>query len=147
MRRLRPRRAPAPSTVAALAPLVDVVTMLLLVLLRAWSADPPLDLPPGELTLPLAVGTDEAPHLTRVALGAEGIHLDGIRIAATTWYLQHPDELITELRTPLLQRGVDRVALYPDADLPYALVRKALLALREAGVREVVVITVDRGSL
>jgi|JI7StandDraft_1071085.scaffolds.fasta_scaffold176948_1 biopolymer transport protein ExbD len=146
MNTLRPRRPPEPP-IAVLAPLVDVVTMLLLVLLRAWSTDPPAPFAPQELDPPTALGVGSPPRLTEVALGRAGIYLDGQRVAATAWHLDHPDALLHELRTPLLQRGVDRVNLRADASLPYGLVRKTLLALREAGVEEVVVLAADRGSL
>jgi biopolymer transport protein ExbD len=147
MRRLRPRRPAPPPTIGGLAPLVDVVTLLLLVLLRAWSSDPPLDLPPNELTLATGATAQDAPRIATIDLGQDGIFLDGVRVASTRWYLDHPDDLIDELRGPLLQRGLDKVALRPDAHLPYRLVRKALIAIREADIREVVIVAADRGGL
>ena len=131
----------------ALAPLVDVFTLLLLVLLRAWSTDPPLPLSLDELALPTAVGHTEAPRQTTIDVGRSGIYLDGVRVASTSWYAEHDDTVVVELVAPLRRTRTTQVALRTDQSTPYRVIRKVLLAVREADVSEVAVVSTDRGSL
>ncbi len=146
MRRLSRRSGAAPRG-AGLAAMVDLLTLLLLFLLQAWSTDPPVR--PGELDFRLPESTSQRPVSGPVYLdlSAEAIYLDDQRLTATGYYLSHDDMLIPELYAPLLQRGGPRLLLRAHAELPYRLIRKVLFTAREAGVRDVQLVATSRSSL
>jgi biopolymer transport protein ExbD len=141
VRRLRdPRRDDA----ATLAPLVDVLTLVLVALLLAFSTDPPL---PVSLTLPRSTATAEVARALAVDLTVGGVHLQGHRIAGTAWYLDHDDDLVEELYSALQRLPPERILLRMDEAVPYRLVRKVLFTLQQAGFEDVTLVAESRSSL
>jgi len=138
------RRSRTPTDAATLAPLVDVLTLVLVALLLAFSSDPPL---PVALTLPRSTATEEVPRTLAVDLTPRGIHLQGHRVAGAAWYLERTDDLVEGLHAALQQQPRGRVLLRMDAEVPYRLVRKVLFTLEQAGFSQVTLVAESRTSL
>lgn len=148
MRRLLNKAAPSTSLgVAALAPMVDMLTILLVFLLKSYSTDAPVRPDDPAFALPMSISEQPVQRTLAIDLTAHGIYLQGQRIAGTRYYLEQEDTLISELYGALQQLPGDRVQVRADADLPYALTRKALFTAQQAGKRKVTVVTVSRSSL
>jgi biopolymer transport protein ExbD len=141
MTRRRPKQR---NDAATLAPLVDVLTLVLVALLLAFSTDPPL---PIALTLPRSTSTNEVPRALAIDLTQSGVHLQGHRIAGSAWYLEHDDERVQELYVALQRLPPGRVLLRMDAMVPYRLVRKVLFTLQQAGFEDVTLVAESRTSL
>ena len=125
----------------------DLLTILLVFLLKSYSTDTPVR--PGDASFELPMSTSEQPMQRTLAvdLTAHGIYLQDQRIAGTRYYLEQEDTLIKELYRGLQQLPGDRIQVRVDADLPYSLTRKALFTAKQAGKRKVTVVTVSRSSL
>ncbi len=146
--RRRLTRPPATAGSAAwLSSLVDLLTLLLLFLLRSYSTDPPVR--PGDLDfqLPTSTAEAEARGVLTLDVTRDAICRDGARAAGVAWYLDHDEALIDELYAPLLQAGGPSLMIRAHEDTPYALLRKLLVAAREAGVEEVQLVAVSRAAL
>ncbi len=129
---------------ATLAPLVDVLSLVLVVLLLAFSTDPPL---PVALQLPRSTVSQEVPRALAIDLTISGVHLQGHRIAGSAWYLEHDETLVEELYAALQRIPPERVLLRMDAAVPYRLVRKVLFTLQQAGFDQVTLVAESRSSL
>ena len=112
--------------VAALAPMVDMLTILLVFLLKSYSTDAPVRPGDTNFELPMSISEQPVQRTLAIDLTAHGIYLQDQRIAGTRYYLEQDDTLITELYGALQQLPGDRVQVRADADLPYSLTRKAL---------------------
>ncbi len=132
MRRLVPRRARSSGS-GPLAPLVDVITILLVVLLKSYSIDAPVR--PDDPDFALALSASEQP------VGS------GTRAAASSYYLEHEDLLIEELYSRLQGLGGRAVNVRVDGGIPYLLVRKVLFSAREAGVEKLTIVAQSRTGL
>jgi biopolymer transport protein ExbD len=146
MRRLcRPRRRAGTS--GPLAPLVDVITILLVVLLKSYSIDAPVRPDDPSFSLPLSASEQPVGPAIEIDITAEAIYVSGLRAAASSYYLEHDDLLIEELYGRLQGQAGRAVNVRVDGDIPYALVRKALFSAREAGVERVTVVAQSRSGL
>ncbi|HJN74416.1 MAG TPA: biopolymer transporter ExbD [Myxococcota bacterium] len=147
MRRLRkPKRPGVATAAAALAPMVDMLTILLVFLLKSWSTDPPVRA--DDTTFELPTSTSEAPvkSATQIDITDDGIYIEGIRIAGTRYYVEHDDTLIRELNDVLAKKP-GPVQVRMDEEAPYVLLRKLLFTAQQAGVEDVTVVAVSRSSL
>ncbi len=150
LRRLRSRvedDAQRELAAPALTPLVDMMTLVLLFLLRAWSADPPLGLVEEGFDLPVSgVEATVEPRLS-VDVGSSGIHVDGRRVVGTRFYEVSEEVLVREVYDVVLRRSGEPVALRVDADVPWIVVRKVLFTLHEGGVEDVSLVAASRAGL
>ncbi len=137
-------RAPERADAATLAPLVDVLTLVLVALLLGFSTDPPL---PVALELPRSTSTSEVARSLALDLTPGALHLQGHRIAGMAWYLDHDEDLVDELYGALQRLPRERVLLRMDAAVPYRLVRKVLFTLQQAGFEDVTLVAESRSSL
>ncbi len=146
MRRLVSR--PARRALASpLAPLVDVITILLVVLLKTYSVDAPVR--PDDPDFALALSASDTPVGPAVDIDVTGtaIYVSGLRTASSDYYLQHDEILIEELYARLQGQGGRAVNVRVDGDIPYALVRKVLFSAREAGVQRLTIVAQSRTAL
>ncbi len=146
MRRLRPPR-PAAAGFGALLPLVDVVTLLLVFLLRAWSADPPLDVGEAGFRLPETASTAPVPGDLALDVGRDGIWLGGARVASSAWVLGADDLLVPELDAAIRARAPRALVVRADEQVPYGLLRRVLFTAREAGVADLSLVARSRAGL
>lgn len=136
----------APPSWAAMAPMVDLLTILLVFLLKSWSTDPPVR--PDDASFNLAATTSDDPVSSVRALDVteKGLFLSDVRIAGSRYYIEHDAELVSELYDPLLA-SPGRLQIRVDADVPYVLVRKVLFTAQEAGVQDLTLVAASRSSL
>lgn len=146
MRRRRPPPPPSPALgTPALGALVDLLTLLLVVLLRTWSTEPPLDLPEPAV---LPVSRSEAPSGpgVRVDIGPRGLYVEGRR-AGSSRAPAADGPGIEELTAALQARGGTRVLLRADAATPWPLLQKVMRSAQQAGYTEVELVAVSAASL
>ena len=141
MRRRRLLRPPeatggAGLDIGALAPMVDMMTVFLVLLLRTYTTDPAPTAPEGRFHL--ASTMSEAPSRAgvEVLVSSEAIYVSGSRVIATAYL---PDDLLVrEIYDRLLAlKSQGRVEIYADADLPYSVVKKVLYTARAAGFEDI----------
>ena len=139
-------RAPAGLGAAALAPLVDLLTLLVVALLRGQSADPPVVV---ELGFSLPISRQEraaSPPAVTVDLGPRGLYVDGWRLGPAE--AAHGGAGRVEALYGALLRGEKgRLRLRVDAAAPYADVDRLLFTAREAGFAEVELVATRASSL
>lgn len=128
-------------------PFVDVLTLVLLFLLRSWSADPPLDVGEAGFRLPRSASDEPVSPRLSVDVGPSGIHVGGRRVVGTRFYETSDETLVREVYDAVLARGGEPVALRVDAGVPWVVVRKVLFTLREAGVSQVSLVAESRSGL
>jgi biopolymer transport protein ExbD len=146
MRRLT-RRRPRASLAGPLAPLVDIITILLVVLLKTYSVDAPVRLNDPDFALPMSASDSPVGPAIDIDVTAEAIYVSGLRTAASPYYLEHEDLLIEELYTRLQGQAGRAVNVRVDGAIPYALVRKVLFSAREAGVQRLTIVAQSRSGL
>lgn len=148
MRRLRPAaRGPGAAAHPGLAPLVDVVMILLVFLLRAYSVDPPVRPDDPGFELPTSAGEDPVGPALAVDVTESEIALEGIRTADTGYYASHDEELVEELYVRIQSRGGREVNVRVDADVPYRVTRKVLFTCQQAGAEHLTLVARSRAGL
>ncbi len=149
MRRLLRRETTplAGLSVAALAPFVDMMTLLLVVLLRTWASEPaPVPPEPGFLRAPSGAEAPRTRGAVEVVVGREALYVDGRRVVATAYLPE--DAVVQELYAPLLAlRARGRVEVHADARIPWTILRKVLHTARAAGFEEVNLVAESTGGL
>ena len=125
--------------VGALAPMVDMMTLLLVFLLRTWSTDSAPVPPSGPFELAGTTSSDSRARAITILLSPEAIWVDGHRVIATPKI--GADVLIREVYDPLLAlRGSQRVEIHADASVPWAVLKRVIATSEAAGVREVALV-------
>ncbi|MCB9759637.1 MAG: biopolymer transporter ExbD [Alphaproteobacteria bacterium] len=147
MRRLL-RPAPAGDAgSAALPPFVDLLTILLVFLLKSYSTDPPVRPDDPSFALPDSVAEQPADHALRLEVTDEALFLGGARTAGARYYVEQDDALIRELYDALLRAAPGRLQIVADEDVPYVLIRKILFTAQQAGVSDLTIVAASRSSL
>jgi biopolymer transport protein ExbD len=146
MRRLVPRRR-ARGGPGPLAPLVDIITILLVVLLQTYSVDVPVRPDDPDFALPLSGSESPVGPAIEIDVTAEAIYVSGQRTANARYYLERDELLIEELYASLQGQGGRAVNVRVDGRIPYALVRKVLFSAREAGVEQLTLVAQSRKGL
>lgn len=132
--------------VGALAPMVDMMTLLLVFLLRTWSTE--IAPPPPEPGFALGSTTAEAPRRAGVEIQVSptAVYLESHRIAALDD--GGDDSLHRPLYDALLRvRDKKRAEVFVDRRLPYGQVRRILHTIRSAGFTEVALVGESKGGL
>ena len=132
--------------VGALAPMVDMMVLLLVFLLRTYSTDL-APAPPNE-SFALAGTTSDADRNGGVELivSAEAIYVNGLRVAA--WEYIDGSGVIDPLYTLLLQvRPKVRAEVHADASVPWKRLERVLQTAQAAGVEEIALVGVWRGGM
>ena len=125
--------------VGALAPMVDMMTLLLVFLLRTWSTESAPVPPSGRFELATTTSPDARSRAVTVLISAEAIWVDGHRVIATPKL--GPDVLIREVYDPLLAaRGAANVEIHADAAVPWAVLKRVIATSKAAGVQEVAIV-------
>ncbi len=146
MRRLRTTR-PRPTAAGVLAPLVDIITILLVVLLKSYSVDAPVRPEDPDFRLPLSASESPVGPAIDIDVTQEAIYVSGLRTAASSYYLEREDLLIEELYARLQGQAGRAVNVRVDGEIPYLLVRKVLFSAREAGVERLTLVAQSRSGL
>ncbi|MEE2751422.1 MAG: biopolymer transporter ExbD [Myxococcota bacterium] len=147
MRRLLPARRCSPASHAVTISMVDVLTVLLLFLLRAYSTDPPASSEDPGFELPTSASLDPVDPARTIEITQDGIYMDGNRRTSTQWYLEHSEDLVREIYTALQQSPHERLLVRADRETPYRLVRKVLFTAQQAGFSDITLVAQSRSSL
>ncbi len=149
MRRLASgrRRRSAPAGRAGLTSLVDVVTILLVFLLRSYSSDPPVRPDDGDFQLPLTASETPVPRGLAVDVTRELVAVEGQRTADTGYYADRDVALIEELYVAVQGRGAAAVDVRVDRDVPYRVTRKVLFTCQQAGAERLTLVARSRAGL
>ena len=86
---------------AALTPMVDLFTILVIAVLRASSPEPPIKALTSDFQLPISRSEIESTKASAIEIGIDGIALDGIRIGSTVYWSKQK-ALMPELKSALL---------------------------------------------
>ena len=148
MRRLtKPARKKPDFGAAALAPMVDMLTILLVFLLKSWSTDPPVRPDDKSFALPTSTSENPVHQALELDVTEEALYLAGIRMAGARFYTEQDEALIRELYEPLQLSAGQPLQVRMDEDAPYELLRKVLFTAQQAGIEEVTVVAASRSSL
>ena len=87
---------------AALTPMVDLFTILVIAVLRASSPEPPIESLEDELQLPISRSEIESTKAAAIEIGMDGIALEGIRVGSTIYWSKQDAVLMPDLKSALL---------------------------------------------
>lgn len=141
------RSAAAQLSTASLAPMVDMLTILVVAVLRTWSTDPPVEIPEANFSLPLSAQEAPPNRGVTVDVGVEGLYVEGWRAGAAAYWTNTDEVLIEEVYEALQTIGGNRVTIRAHQDAPWALVGKVLFTAQQAGFENVELVAVSRASL
>ena len=147
MKRLFSAKDAQRTSYAATISMVDVLTVLLLFLLRAYSTDPPVSSEHPEFQLPTSTSEDPVDPARAIEITQDGIYMDGNRKTSTQWYLEHDEDLVREIYTSLQQSPGEHLLVRADQLTPYRLVRKVLFTAQQAGFSHITLVAQSRSSL
>jgi biopolymer transport protein ExbD len=156
MQRLRRRRPPAEVPQIQLTSLMDVMTILLVFLLRSYSTDDVQLRPSAELRLPVSSATQRVETAVNTVISQVAITVDGVKVADVTDGTVASDlrrgAVITPLFEVLKERADEakaieerrpgapftgRLLLQADRDIPFRLVRDVLYTAGQAQFGEI----------
>jgi biopolymer transport protein ExbD len=159
MRRRLFRHSAAPARdgldVGALAPMVDMMTLLLVFLLRTWSTESAPTPPSGAFELAGTTSVDSRQPATEIIVSSEGVWINSHRVTATRALAPAPastpapaaatpEGLIREIYDPLLQARVkDRVEIHADAEINYGILKRIISTCEAAGFDEIALVGVS----
>lgn len=132
---------------ASLAPMVDMLTILVVAVLRTWSTDPPVEIPEANFSLPLSAQEAPLNRGVTVDVGVEGLYVEGWRAGAAAYWTESDDVLIRDVYEALQAVGGSRVTIRAHQDAPWSLVGKVLFTAQQAGFENVELVAVSRASL
>ena len=148
MRRLfrqhKPTTGPA---LAALMPMVDILTILLVAILRTWSTQPPLQPVEVGFELPISRSEGEPSLSMAIDVGMDGIYVDGFRAGSSKFLSRTEGVLIPEVLDALHAASPNRGRVRAHADAPWTLVGKVLSTAQHAGVSDVELVAISQASL
>jgi biopolymer transport protein ExbD len=141
------RRSSPPTDLAALTPLVDVFTLVLIAVLQSWSVQPPVTLAEKGMQLPVSRIDDAPTNGVLVDVGESGVHVNGWRAASSSHWSQSDSVDIPPLGNALHQAGGTRALVRADTDAPWRLVGKVLFTIQQAGYSDVELVALSPSSL
>ncbi len=151
MRRLF-RKSPVSSagsglSAAALSPMVDLLTILLVAVLRSWSADPPVQDPEAGFRLPLS--REEAPmgRGVTITIGKEALYVEGMRAGSVAYWTKSEDVLVKDVYESLQMMAGKKVLIRAHREASWELVGKVLFTAQQAGYADVELVAVSQASL
>jgi biopolymer transport protein ExbD len=116
--------------------MVDLLTVLLVFLLRSWSTEAAPAAPEPGFTLPVASSEAARRGGLEIVVSPEAVYLSGERIAATARATDSP--VLRPLYDRVLAlRDRARAEVYVDARVPWNALRTVLATAKAAGVDEV----------
>ena len=149
MRRTLTKRPPPSGGLgaAALAPLVDLLTLLLVAVLRTWSTDPPVSVPEEGFELPISREERPATKGVVIDIGENGLYVQGWRAGSTEFWTSSEDVLIEGIQSALQSQGGTRALIRAHRAAPWQLVGKVLFTAQQSGYSEIELVAVSQASL
>ncbi len=150
MKRRLFRSAPSEGTsgldVGALAPMVDMMTLLLVFLLRTYSTDLAPSPPEGPFALAATGSEDARKGGIELIVSGEAIYVDGQRVAS--WDHVEGEGVIDPLYSRLLQaRPKLRAEVHADGTVPWRQLSRVLATAQAAGVEQIALVGAYRGGM
>ena len=132
---------------AALAPMVDLFTLLVIAVLRASSPEPAIQLSDPSLSLPVSTSETARSQGAVIEVGQQGIYLNGQRTTSTKYWLNQDDPLIRELYQSLLHLSQTKAELRIHGELPWKIVEQCITTAQQAGYGDISIIALSSSSL
>ena len=133
--------------VAALAPLVDLFTLLVVAILRSSSPEPALQMSDPNTNLPLSKSEISAEHSIIVEVGPDGIYVQNYRRASTNYWKKQDEILIPELYKEMLRHSGQKTEIRIHSGLEWIVVEKILFTLQQAGIKDIDLLAISASSL
>lgn len=132
--------------IGALAPMVDMMTVILVLLLRSYATDPAPMPPEGRLELADTLSEDPRRQATEILVSDEAVYVNGHRVIATAYL---PDTLlIRELYDPLLlMREKKRVEIHAHRGVTWRTLERVLHTAQSAGYQEIALVGIAGGGM
>jgi len=146
-RLFRPAAPRAGLGALALAPLVDLLTLLLVAVLRTWSTDPPVSISEAGFTLPVSREERPAPQGVTVDVGPDGLYVQGWRVGSSVYHATAEGAVIPEVVEALQANRATQVLIRADRAAPWSVLGKVLVSAQQAGASDIDLVAVSRASL
>lgn len=132
--------------VGALAPMVDMMTLLLVFLLRSYSTEAAPAPPEGPFELAGTVSEAAREPAVEILVSEEAVYIEGRRVVAVRYL---PDTLLVrEIYDPLLAlRGKRRVEVHADRHVAWGALKRVLHTAKAAGYEEISLVAANKASL
>lgn len=150
MRRLFRRQTAGPGSglsTAALSPMVDLLTILLVAVLRTWSSDPPIQDPEAGFRLPISREEAAMGRGVTVTIGTEALYVEGMRAGSVAFWTKSEDVLVTDVYESLQAMAGQKVLIRAHREATWELVGKVLFTAQQAGYSDVELVAVSQASL
>ena len=134
-------------SIAALAPLVDIFTILVVAVLQSSSSQAPPEFPESNIELPISAQEHQVKQPTTIDIAKDGIYLNGYRVSSRTFWEQQTQPIITDLYDRLLMDVPSTIQIRADAGVPWMLIDKTLATTRQAGCLDVTLLAISKDSL
>ena len=105
-------------SVAALAPLIDIFTILVVAVLKSSSAAAPPQLPEAQTELPLSAQEQPVLQIATIDIGKDGIYFNGSQVSSRTYWEKQEAPIIDELYSRMLLTPPSQVQIRADAEVP-----------------------------
>lgn len=133
--------------ISALAPMVDLFTLLVIAVLRSSSPEAPLQLPEERLLLPVST-LERAPAAgITIDVGQKGLYVNGWRAGSASFWTQSDKLLIQDLYETLQQHPKEHVKIRAHSESQWLLVSKVLLTCQQAGFNDIELVGLSNTSL
>ena len=133
--------------VAALAPMVDLFTLLVIAVLRSSSPEAPLQLPEERLQLPISTLERSPASGITIDVGQEGLYVDGWRAGSASFWTNSEQLIIQDLYESLQQYPTGHIKIRAHAQSQWQLVNKVLLTCQQAGFKDIELVGLSNTSL
>ncbi len=148
MRTLFGHGAPTPQrTAGVLIPLVDMLTILLVAILRTASAEPALTPAEVDFSLPSTISENTPSRGLTIEVGMDAMWVEGWRAGSSQHWLNADAHLIPEILDAVQTAAPSHVQVQAHADAQWRLVGKVLFSVQQAGAESVELIALSRMSL
>ena len=133
--------------VAALAPMVDLFTLLVIAVLRSSSPEAPLQLPEEQLLLPISTLERSPASGITIDVGQEGLYVDGWRAGSAVFWTTSEQLLIQDLYESLQQYPSGHIKIRAHSESQWQLINKVLLTCQQAGFKDIELVGLSNTSL
>ena len=134
-------------SVAALAPLIDIFTILVVAVLKSSSAAAPPQLPEQQTELPLSAQEQPVLQIATIDIGKDGIYYNGTRVSSRAYWEKQEAPIIEELYARMLLSPPSEIQIRADSGVPWVLIDKALATSRQTGCTTIELLALNRDSL
>lgn len=133
--------------VSALAPMVDLFTLLVIAILRSSSPEAPLQLAEEKLRLPISTLENPTGKGITIDVGTDGLYIDGWRTGSSKYWERSDQLLIRDLYEGLQTYPNGHIKIRAHSESQWSLVNKVLLTCQQAGFADIELVALSNSSL